>query len=154
PSNWTVSKKRSPPSRCNMITATLRRRLMAMQVDMKALQHRQTPGLARYRKDPARILTDAGMNADPWQARILRATWNRALPLCGRQTGKSQVAGALALVEALTHPRSLILLLSPTLRQSGELFRDKLLPLWRAIGRPLQDRPPTQLSLELTNGSR
>ena len=74
--------------------------------------------------------------------------------LCSRQAGKSQVAGALALVEALTRPRSLILLLSPTQRQSGELFRDKLLPLWRSLGRPLLDRPPTQLSLELSNGSR
>jgi phage FluMu gp28-like protein len=45
-------------------------------------------------------------------------------------------------------------LLSPTLRQSGELFRDKLLPLWSALGRPLLLRPPTQLSLELANGSR
>lgn len=74
--------------------------------------------------------------------------------LCSRQAGKSQVAAALTLGEALTRPRSLILLLSATLRQAGEMFRDKLLPLWRAIGRPLQDRPPTQLSLELTNGSR
>lgn len=52
-------------------------------------------------------------------------------------------------------PRSLVLLLSPTLRQSGELFRDKLLPLWRSLGRPLiGERPPTQLSMELANGSR
>jgi hypothetical protein len=76
------------------------------------------------------------------------------LLLCSRQAGKSSVAGALALQTALTRPRSLVLLLSPTLRQSGELFRDKMLPLWRALGRPLCDRPPTQLTLELSNGSR
>jgi hypothetical protein len=64
------------------------------------------------------------------------------------------VAGPLALGEALTRPRSLVLLLSPTQRQSGELFRDKLLPLRRALGRPLQDLPPTQLTLELANESR
>lgn len=84
----------------------------------------------------------------------MRGTWNRALLLCSRQAGKSQVAGALALGEALTRPRSLILLLSPTLRQSGELFRDKLLPLWRSLGRPLAAAPASQLSMELTNGSR
>lgn len=95
------------------------------------------------------------MTPDPWQAELLRATdWVRALLLCSRQAGKSQVAGALALSEALMRPRSLILLLSPTLRQSGELFRDKLLPLWRGLGRPMMMRPPTQLSLELKNGSR
>jgi hypothetical protein len=64
------------------------------------------------------------------------------------------VAGALALCEALIRPRSLILLLAQNQRASGELFRDKLLPLWRSLGRPLQDRPPTQLTLELANGSR
>jgi hypothetical protein len=107
----------------------------------------------RYWADPARLLVDAGMEPDPWQAHLLRAPWTRALLCCARQAGKSQVAGALALVEALTR-RSLVLLLSPTLRQSGELFRDKLLPLWRTLGRPLLTRPPTQLSLELANGSR
>jgi hypothetical protein len=49
---------------------------------------------------------------------------------------------------------ALVLLLSPTLRQSGELFRQKLLPLWRKLGRPLFFRKPTQLELELSNGSR
>jgi hypothetical protein len=94
------------------------------------------------------------MTPDPWQTDLLQSASDRVLLLASRQSGKSQTAGALALAEALTRPRSLVLLLSPTLRQSGELFRDKLLPLWQALGRPLLDRPPTQLSLELSNGSR
>lgn len=96
----------------------------------------------------------AGMTPDPWQAKLLHTRWARALLNCSRQSGKSQVAAALALHEALTRPRSLVLLLSPSQRQSGELFRDKLLPLWRALERPLEDRPPTQLTLELANASR
>jgi hypothetical protein len=76
------------------------------------------------------------------------------LLLCSRQSGKSQVAAALALREALLAPPALILLLSPTLRQSGELFRHKLLPLWRALGSPCLGARPTQLQLELANGSR
>src|SRR5262249_2031589 len=60
----------------------------------------------------------------------------------------------LALRSALLEAPALVLLLSPTLRQSGELFRDKLLPLWRALGCPGRDKSPTQLSLELSNGSR
>jgi hypothetical protein len=125
-----------------------------MQADLKALSQQQTPPLVeRIRRDPAQTMIEAGLTPDPWQGRLLRTSWTRALLLCSRQAGKSQVAGALALAEALTR-RSLILLLAQNQRASGELFRDKLLPLWRALGRPLQDRPPTQLTLELSNGSR
>ncbi len=74
--------------------------------------------------------------------------------LASRQSGKSQVVSAKVLHEALTHPRRLILLLSPTLRQSGELFRERLLPLWRASGSPCFSQDPTQLELRLSNGSR
>lgn len=74
--------------------------------------------------------------------------------LCSRQSGKSTVAGALALHTALTQPRSLILLLAQGQRASSELFRDKLLPVWRALGCPLLDQAPTRLTLTLSNGSR
>ena len=124
----------------------------AREAEKRILMNRPAP-TDRFLADPARILTDAAMTPDPWQAKLLRTSWTRALLLCSRQAGKSQVAGALVLAEALTR-RSLILLLAQNQRASGELFRDKLLPLWRALGRPLQDRPPTQLTLELSNGSR
>src|SRR6185437_7326899 len=125
----------------------------ARELETRLLTGRTLPE-DRFWADPSKVLMDAGMTPDVWQASLLRATWTRALLLCSRQAGKSQVAGALALCEAIRQPRSLILLLSPTLRQSGELFRDKLLPLWSALGRPLLLRPPTQLSLELANSSR
>lgn len=64
------------------------------------------------------------------------------------------MASALALREALLRPGALVLVLSPSLRQSGEFFRAKLLRLWRRLGCPLQRRPPTQLELELSNDSR
>lgn len=104
--------------------------------------------------EPARILAAAGLTPDPWQATVLNATSPRTLLLCCRQAGKSTCAAALALRDALLSPPALVLLLSPTLRQSGELFRDKLLPLWTALGRPAYARPPTRLELELSNGSR
>jgi hypothetical protein len=47
-----------------------------------------------------------------------------------------------------------VLILSPTERQSAELLRDKLLPLWGALGRPLHAEPAKALSLVLANGSR
>lgn len=60
----------------------------------------------------------------------------------------------MAIRELLTKPGALVLLLSPSQRQSGELFRAKLLPLWRALGSPLKARRPSRLELELQNGSR
>jgi hypothetical protein len=76
------------------------------------------------------------------------------LILASRQVGKSLTAGALALREALLRPGSLTLLLSPTLRQSGELFRDKVMRLYGALGRPLAATQETALQLSLANGSR
>jgi hypothetical protein len=85
---------------------------------------------------------------------VLRSKARNLLLLCGRQAGKSLTAGALALVTALLNDRSLVLLLSPSLRQSSELFQDKILPLYRAFGRPLQTVQETALRLALSNGSR
>jgi hypothetical protein len=100
-------------------------------------------------------MSDAGLSADDWQAELLRSSARRALLLCGRQCGKSSTAAALALKVALLESPATVLLLSPTLRQSGELFRDKVLRCYQALGQPVPAlRRPTQLSLELANGSR
>lgn len=55
---------------------------------------------------------------------MLRGGYKRLLLLCARQTGKSTVAAILALHTALyAPPPALVLLVSPSLRQSAELFR-------------------------------
>lgn len=72
---------------------------------------------------------------------------------CSRQAGKSTVVAALALHTLLFRPGSLVLLLSPSLRQSVELFR-KLTECEGALGRPPDARVRTQTRLELPNGSR
>jgi hypothetical protein len=74
--------------------------------------------------------------------------------LCSRQAGKSQVAAALAVRTALFQAPALVLLLSPSLRQSGELFRDKFLPLWNRLGRPVPVVQESALQITLANGSR
>jgi hypothetical protein len=84
----------------------------------------------------------------------MRSAASRILLLCSRQSGKSTVAAALALAAALLQPRSLVLLLSPTERQSGELFKDKVLPLYGALGRPVPAVQESALRMELANGSR
>jgi hypothetical protein len=113
-----------------------------------------SPLLDRLRKDPATIFLAAGMTGDPWQTSLLRSRSSRLLLLCSRQSGKSLCAAALALREALLRPPALVLLLSPTLRQSGELYKDKVRRLYSAVGRPVAPVQETQLSLELANGSR
>src|SRR5262249_42948701 len=113
---------------------------------------RKARTLARLREDPARAM--AGLSADPWQSRFLRSPPPRTLALCSRQSGKSTAAAALALWTALCRPGSLTLLRPPPLRQSGELFGDKRLRLYRGRGRPVPPRRQTQTELELANGSR
>jgi hypothetical protein len=84
----------------------------------------------------------------------MRSQARDLLLLCSRQAGKSQTAAALAIVAALLNERSLVLLLSPSLRQSSELFQDKVMPLYRALGRPLEATQETALRLALSNRSR
>jgi hypothetical protein len=59
----------------------------------------------------------------------------------------------LALKTALLEAGSLVLLLSPSLRQSGELFR-KVAGFYRRLGRPIPSEKENALSLELDNHSR
>jgi hypothetical protein len=110
--------------------------------------------LAALCRDPANTLALASLTPDPWQAGVLRSRAAQTLLLCSRQAGKSQTAAALGLHTALTLPGSLVLLLSPTLRQSGELYRDKLLRLYDGLGRPVAPTQETALTLTLANGSR
>jgi hypothetical protein len=94
------------------------------------------------------------MTPDPWQTTLLRSSSDRVLILASRQVGKSQTCAALALKAALLQ-ESLVLLLSPSLRQSAELFL-KVMALYRDLGRPIPTLRPrdNSLRLELANGSR
>jgi hypothetical protein len=94
------------------------------------------------------------MTPDPWQAATLRSSADRLLLLCSRQCGKSLTAAALAVQTAFLQPGSLTLLLSPTERQSGELFRDKVKRIYNGLGRPVATATETALTLTLANGSR
>lgn len=103
--------------------------------------------------DPVRFATTIGITPDPWQADVLRSPSNRLLLNCSRQSGKSTTTAILGLHEALFRPDSLILLLSPSLRQSSELFRT-VARCYGATGATVPSTAETALRLELTNGSR
>ncbi len=103
--------------------------------------------------DPVRLAEAAGYTCDPWQARALRSAASRQLYNVTRQGGKSTVAAVSAAHTALYTPGALVLMLSPSLRQSGELFK-KAVGIYQALGRPIPAASETALSLTLANGSR
>jgi hypothetical protein len=103
--------------------------------------------------DPSVILAAQGLSPDPWQRALLLSHHRQVLLNCSRQSGKSRTVSALALHTALCRPGSLTLLLSPSLRQSTELFR-KVLEGYQAVGRPVRAVADSQTRLELANGSR
>ena len=90
---------------------------------------------------------------DHWQTEVLQSKASRILLNCSRQSGKSTVTAILALHTAIFKPGSLILLLSPTLRQSGELFRN-VLSFYSRLDSPIHSEAESALRLELNNKSR
>jgi hypothetical protein len=98
-------------------------------------------------------MEQAGLSADPWQAEVLRSAARRMLLLCARQTGKSTTIAVLALHQAIYRARSLILLLSPSLRQSSELFL-KVMSILEALPRQPRLHSRSAVTLQLANGSR
>jgi len=103
--------------------------------------------------DPVRLSQAAGIEPGAWQAAVLRSSAPRLLLNCSRQSGKSTTVGTLAMHTALYMPHALVLIVSPSKRQSEELFR-KCLHLYRALGRPAPALSEGALHLELENGSR
>jgi hypothetical protein len=106
-----------------------------------------------YQLDPACIMEDLSYQADDWQRHCLRSAANRLLLLCARQTGKSTTTAILSLLVALYQAGALVLLVSPSQRQSGELFR-KVVGHYDTLGRPLGAVEDSATTLALANSSR
>jgi hypothetical protein len=103
--------------------------------------------------DPVEMVRESSLEPDPWQAKALRSRAPRILLNCSRQAGKSTVTAALAVHTALYEPGALALLLSPSLRQSQELFR-KALEIYHSLDHPVPMEAESALRFELENGSR
>lgn len=97
-------------------------------------------------------MTLAGLTPDPWQAAVLRSTAKRLLMLTTRQAGKSTTTAALALRAAMVNAET-VLLFSPSLRQSGELFL-KVVRCFAALGRPVPVTSETATGLTFATGGR
>jgi hypothetical protein len=103
--------------------------------------------------DPVEFSRYIGIIPDDWQAEVLRYEGKRLLLNCSRQSGKSTTTATKALHTGIYRPKSLILLVSPSLRQSQELFRKVKEGYEVMETRPilLEDN---RLSMVLENGSR
>jgi len=88
---------------------------------------------------------------DPWQEGFLTSAAPRILLNCCRQAGKSTIAAMLALHAAYFNG-DLVLLLSPSLRQSQELFR-KVLDFVRGLDGP-KPEAESALRIEFTSRGR
>ena len=104
--------------------------------------------------DPTIIFQRAGMQPDSWQRDILFDEDDWWLLLCCRQAGKTVTIASLALYVAMTKPGALILILTPSQRQSVEVLRQVSAFYLAVHGAPLQEDHITTLKVELGNDSR
>jgi hypothetical protein len=103
--------------------------------------------------DPVAFAQDRlHFDPDPWQAQVLRSNAKWMLLNCSRQSGKSTTTAAVALHTALYDP-GLILLVSPSLRQSKELFA-KVVAFLRDLEPAEVLDEDNKSSCTLGNGSR
>ena len=101
-----------------MSTAALKRELALLRSSLAAL----TPAQSAALDDPiAWAERIAGLTLDPWQRDVLLSVSPRLLLNATRQSGKSTVAALKAAWTVLQG--GLAVVVSPSLRQSGFLFR-------------------------------
>jgi hypothetical protein len=90
---------------------------------------------------------------DPVQAHVLASTSARLILNCTRQWGKSTISAARAIHRAFSCPDSLVLVLSPSLRQSAEFLR-KAAAFIRQLDIQPRGDGDNEVSLLFPNGSR
>jgi len=103
--------------------------------------------------DHSLLMTKAGLPPDPWQAKVLRDRDPRLLLNCARQSGKTAVMAAAAVIEALYYAPSVVLILCPAIRQSKELFRAAI-AMWQLLGAEIVADSLTTTSVDFPTGSR
>ena len=128
-----------------------------MPVDRVALAELEALERERERRkgasDPSAFARTLGFTADPWQERVLRSRSRSLLLNCPRQSGKSTTAALIAIWTAFYHPGSMILIVAPSLRQSGLMIIKVQEALHRLpVAATLKTDSKTEVSF--VNGSR
>ena len=132
-----------------MVTASAAR----LRADIERLKVLRGAASASVPADRLEFARSLGIVPDSWQERLLRSDAPRVLLNCARQSGKSTMAGILALHKALIKRGSLILILAPAERQAKELF-SKVAAAYQALGHVIPADSYRKMGMELANGSR
>ena len=99
------------------------------------------------------VRTKLGLNPDDQQQQVLRSQAKRGILNCSRQWGKSTILAAKAVHRAFTQRAKLVLVASPSARQSTEFIR-KASEMLRLLGIEPRGDGVNKGSLVLPNGSR
>lgn len=104
--------------------------------------------------DPVKFVEDSLLySLDDWQRDVLRFEGRQLAMCCSRQSGKSTIAALKALYTAINFPESLTLIVSPSQRQSSEMFRLVTKEMRKLETQP-QKVEDNKLSMTLQTGSR
>lgn len=104
--------------------------------------------------DPVKFARiNLGFHADPRQRELLRTDARRCIVNCTRQWGKSTVTAVKCVYNAFYYPESLILVVSPSARQSAEFIR-KTSGFVRKLGMRIRGDGDNEMSILMPNGSR
>lgn len=125
---------------------TLNRRVVALERQQRRARRGVVPSAIE-------LFRLAWGEPDDWQAAILTSADPRLLLNCSRQIGKSTVAATIATHTALAVPGALCLLVAPSERQSGELYK-KCLEVYDRAGRPIAPVKQNATELALRHGAR
>jgi len=108
-----------------------------------------------YALDPVLWASEAlDYHLDTWAQTVMKSPARYVIENVSRQAGKSTCSAAMAIHRAVFFPGSLVLVVSPTLRQSGELQR-KAMKFYELVDPHHKGlAEDTKLSIQLTNGSR
>jgi len=109
-----------------------------------AVEEKGAAGFARER---------LGLDLDTAQEAALESTSKQVLLNCTRQWGKSTVTAAKALYTAVSQKGSLVLVVSPSGRQSGEFIR-KVKTMVQRLGEKVRGDGNNRWSVALKSGSR
>src|SRR5262249_9448214 len=103
--------------------------------------------------DPVLLARDCGIEPDATQAALLTSTSRKLLLCCTRQWGKSSMCALLALHELLYNAPALVIVVSPSMQQSTELFK-KVHDFWQRLPGAPEANQESLTRMELQNGSR
>ena len=107
-----------------------------------------------YAFNPAQFVSaKLGFTPDENQMRMLQCGAKRGILNCTRQWGKSTISAAMAVHQAYCRDRSLVIVVSPSARQSGEFVR-KAQDFVSRLGLRIRGDGRNEISLLFPNGSR